>query len=287
MAAIFEHRSSKYNSSLWIGKYKNLHNLPHWHWEQELIACRDGNAELMLEGISYTLSSGMAAFCPAEAVHRITAEENATVIVVQLAPELLSFTQKSICLQNPVFPDQYGAFDRMNAILQEMKEQKPFFAPKAEATMVELCIDIFRREPWGCRSQSQGKNIAQYRELLSCVQKDLEFITFSEAAARMHMSEAYFSRFFKNQAGMTFSDYLNLRKVDAAIGILKSEPQTSASDIALRCGFNTLRNFNRVFRKVTGYSPKQLPEHYTLHLRQYAVSTGKSDPTLSESILIP
>lgn len=153
--------------------------------------------------------------------------------------------------------------------------------------MISLCIDIFRGEPWAQVKQSHGTSIEQYRELLSDIQKNLEFITFADAASRMHMSEAYFSRYFKNLAGMAFSDYLNLVKVDAAIGILKAEPQASSSDIALRCGFNTLRSFNRVFRKVTGYSPKQLPEQYSLHLRQYAVSNEKSDPTLSESILLP
>lgn len=286
MAAVFEHRAADTHSSLWIGKYRNLRNLPHWHWEHELIACRDGSAELMLDGISCPIQPGMAAFCPSGTVHRITADENATIIVVQIAPQLLSFADNGIGLKDPVFPDRYHLFERMNEILREMKEQKPFFAPKAEATMVGLCIDIFRGELWSCRQVHHGTAIAQYRELLSDMQRDLEFITFAEAASRMHMSEAYFSRYFKNLAGMTFSDYLNLVKVDAAIGILKSEPQTPASDIAMRCGFNTLRSFNRVFRKVTGYSPKQLPPRYSLHLRQYAVGKGAGDPTLSGSILI-
>lgn len=287
MAAVFEHRSAKTGSSLWIGKYRNLHNMPHWHWELELIACRDGKAELILDGVSYQMLPGMAAFCPSGCIHRISAEADTTVIVVQLAPRLLAFLGEGIHLNSPVFPDRYALFDRMNEILKETKEQKPFAAPKAEATMISLCIDIFRSEPWKQMKQNHGTSLEQYRALLSDIQKDLEFITFSDAASRMHMSEAYFSRYFKNLAGMTFSDYLNLVKVDAAIGILKTEPQASSSDIALRCGFNTLRNFNRVFHKVTGYSPKQLPEQYSLHLRQYAVSNEKSDPTLSESIPIP
>ena len=38
MAARFERKEYDPGVPLWVGKYKNLHNLPHWHMENEIIA---------------------------------------------------------------------------------------------------------------------------------------------------------------------------------------------------------------------------------------------------------
>ncbi len=284
MAANFERRKYDPNARIWIGKYQNLHNLPHWHLEYELIACRDGNAELTLDGIRFTLSDGTAAFCPSGCVHHISADANATLLVAQIDGKLLRFLGQDIRLQNPVFPDHYGICESFDAILGELKSRRPYYDRRAEAVMVQLLIDIFRQEETAIRNEATQSTAASYRDLLSAIDEESEFITFADAAARMNMSQAYFSRYFKHSAGMTFSEYLNLVKVDKAIGILEADPKISTSDLALRCGFNTLRSFNRVFHKITGYSPKQLPNGYSLHIRQYAVGQEAFDPTLSESI---
>lgn len=46
--------------------------------------------------------------------------------------------------------------------------------------------------------------------------------------------------------------------------MLRSGEKTSITDVSVRCGFNTIRNFNRAFRDITGYSPRTLPEDYEL-----------------------
>lgn len=284
MAAGFEKREHERNTSLWVGKYRNLHNLPHWHLEHELIACREGAAELNIDGNLLTLSAGTAAFCPSGSVHHIDSDRNAVVIVAQIDPELLRFLGDDIKLRQPVFQDRYGVFESIDAIVAELKERKPYYSRRAEAVMTRVCIDIFRVEELQPHTAASHSAIMLYRQLLSAIDRDIEFISFSDAAARMHMSESYFSRYFKRLTGMAFSDYINLVKVDKAIGILKDAPKTATVDLALRCGFNTLRSFNRNFRRITGYSPKQLPADFSLHIRQYAICQETFDPTLAESV---
>ena len=49
MLAKFEKRAYAGSERVWVGKYRNLHNIAHWHMEHELIACAEGNAKVMLD----------------------------------------------------------------------------------------------------------------------------------------------------------------------------------------------------------------------------------------------
>ena len=40
---------------VWVHRYENLRNMAHWHFENELVVCQEGAAEIMLDGIFYTL----------------------------------------------------------------------------------------------------------------------------------------------------------------------------------------------------------------------------------------
>ncbi|MDR1800364.1 MAG: helix-turn-helix domain-containing protein [Lachnospiraceae bacterium] len=125
----------------------------------------------------------------------------------------------------------------------------------------------------------------RFKDLLLEIHRRYEFITFSEAAEYMRMSEAYFSRFFKKYFGMTFSDYLNLVKIDKAVELLRQNPDLGASELMLQCGFNSLRHFYRVFKNNTGYAPQKLPSDYTTNLR-IPSEDDSFDPTLPVSVLL-
>ena len=51
-------------------------------------------------------------------------------------------------------------------------------------------------------------------------------------------------------------------------------------------GFETIRNFNRVFRQITGYSPRELPDGYVLNLRSNSGNATNFDPTIRTSELM-
>lgn len=81
-----------------------------------------------------------------------------------------------------------------------------------------------------------------------------EAVTLSDAAAYCGVSYSHLSRIFKKSVGITFNECLNLTRVDNASSMLihTSSPIT---EIAMLCGFGTLRNFNRVFKEIMGCSP--------------------------------
>ncbi|MDD6680432.1 MAG: hypothetical protein PUE53_04350, partial [Galactobacillus timonensis] len=60
----------------------------------------------------------------------------------------------------------------------------------------------------------------------------------------------------------------------------------TVSEVFFKSGFNTMRNFNRVFHEITGYSPRELPADYFMNLRTDNPAGKSFDPTLDTSVLL-
>lgn len=58
MIAKLEKRYYAGNERVWVGEYKNLHNISHWHMEHELILCKTGTAHITLNEHEYSLTPG-------------------------------------------------------------------------------------------------------------------------------------------------------------------------------------------------------------------------------------
>ncbi len=87
-------------------------------------------------------------------------------------------------------------------------------------------------------------------------------ITLSNLASLSNMSEVSFSRFFKQRTGTTFIDSLIDIRVGHASRIL-IESTKNISEVAYECGFNNISNFNRIFKKKKGCSPKEFRENFS------------------------
>jgi len=87
-------------------------------------------------------------------------------------------------------------------------------------------------------------------------------VTLAEVSQIANMPEASFSRFIKQRTGKTFIDSLNDIRLEHASRMLIDTSNTVA-DIAYKCGFNNISNFNRVFKRKKLCIPKQFRETYT------------------------
>ena len=75
------------------------------------------------------------------------------------------------------------------------------------------------------------------------------------------MTPVAFSRFFRLRTGKTLSDYI----IDIRLGYatrLLVDSQRTIAEIGYDSGFNNLSNFNRLFKRKKGMSPKEFREGY-------------------------
>lgn len=77
------------------------------------------------------------------------------------------------------------------------------------------------------------------------------------ALARIALvSDAHFIRTFKHTFGETPHRYLQRRRVERAMHLLR-ETDRSVTDICMSVGFTSLGTFSRTFREVVGQSPSE------------------------------
>lgn len=83
-----------------------------------------------------------------------------------------------------------------------------------------------------------------------------EKITLSQAAAALNVSQGHLSSTFKKQMGKNFSDYVTEMKIEKARELIESY-QYMMYEISDMLGFDTQYYFSAVFKKITGYTPKE------------------------------
>ena len=84
-------------------------------------------------------------------------------------------------------------------------------------------------------------------------------ITLDEIVDATHVSKAYLCTIFKKQMGMSILEYLTRLRVEKAKEML-SASNITLTEIAQQCCFFDQSYFSKVFRKYSGYTPKQWRE---------------------------
>ncbi|WP_231574767.1 AraC family transcriptional regulator [Paenibacillus sp. FSL R7-0273] len=100
-------------------------------------------------------------------------------------------------------------------------------------------------------------NSGEWSELLQYISLHIaEPLTLSQLAAEAGISNRHFIRLFRQQAGMSFSDYLQHKRIGLACHLL-IETGRKMPDIAKSIGYQDTAHFREIFRKLMGVSPSE------------------------------
>ena len=109
-------------------------------------------------------------------------------------------------------------------------------------------------------NDSEGMRIANIYNFI--IQNYAQPLTLEDVAEQAFMTPHAFCRYFKKHTRHTLVTFLNKVRVNEACKILISGEFSGISDVAYSCGFNSITNFNRVFKSITGLSPRSYTEQY-------------------------
>lgn len=106
--------------------------------------------------------------------------------------------------------------------------------------------------------------VIQTRKKLGHINRAIEYIkhnldqklTISQVSSKVGMSKSRFALEFKQETGITFSEYVNVIKVDKAKEMIRQK-QYSFVEIAMKLGFFDQSYFTKIFKKYTGTTPRQ------------------------------
>ena len=81
-------------------------------------------------------------------------------------------------------------------------------------------------------------------------------ISLADLAERVHLNQSYLSDLFKRENGVSFKDYLTGVRIGKAKELLKNSNYKLA-EIAVRTGYNDVKNFSKIFKKTIGITPME------------------------------
>ncbi len=84
-------------------------------------------------------------------------------------------------------------------------------------------------------------------------------ITLQMVADHVHVSKNYFSVLFKKQTNQNFIDYLIQLRIEKAKSLLPNK-SLKIYEVAERAGFNDVKYFSKLFKKVVGSTPAEYRE---------------------------
>jgi YesN/AraC family two-component response regulator len=79
-------------------------------------------------------------------------------------------------------------------------------------------------------------------------------MTLTETASMVHLNPSYFSKLFKQQTQVNFTDYLTKVRMKEASGLL-GKTSLRISEVAERLGYADLAYFSNTFKKTMGSTP--------------------------------
>ena len=110
---------------------------------------------------------------------------------------------------------------------------------------------------------SKRRGLKQFNTVLQYISAHYtEKISVNELAETANITVYYFCRIFKQITGKTLTDYLNELRLEKSTDYLRKSDLT-VTEIALKCGFDSINYYSRLFRRYYHVSPTKFRDGST------------------------
>lgn len=143
-----------------------------------------------------------------------------------------------------VLDNEFSLYNKIQAF-DTIEEMKAFLLEN-----ILLCMKALEQQSSGLGNE---KIIIRAKEY---IEQNMGFhLTLESVADHVNFSPAYFSKFFKNEEGLNFIDYVNKVRIEEAKRLLDQNVKTA--DICDKIGFADVKHFYKTFKKWEGITPGQ------------------------------
>ena len=230
-----------------------------FHPHGELVHAVQGSLGIAVDGVEYRLEVGQTAVIFPYLTHSYEKAQDAQAVVILFDPAVTAF-DATLLEKKPVYCQVedsrlYPLMDRAVTMIRKGKSKTAM--GYLNAVLGELLEQLELED----RDGPAGDATVQ---LLSyCEEHFTEDITVEKLAEALFISSSYVSKLFSQKLKTGFRTYINDLRVRKAQAMLR-ETDKKVLQIMEVCGFQNQSSFNRVFRGVTGMSPRQYRQAYRL-----------------------
>lgn len=248
---LYERSRSGAQRYLYVSRSKDLTFGDHMHSSFEFIYVTGGILRASLLGERYTLRAGQGILILPNRVHNFSSPEGSENLTVIFSPDYVGEFYSAVrnCdFRNPVF--EYADGDR----ILTLDPQKSFHCI---GILYSICAHAYE----SCMPvTSEKRNDPLMLRVVDYIHEHfVSDVSLEHMAKELGYNYCYLSDFINTNFGTNFRTLLNSYRIDLALTYLHTT-NLSVTEISDRCGFSTIRSFNRAFRKITGTSPRTVAD---------------------------
>ncbi|MDR6549100.1 AraC family transcriptional regulator [Paenibacillus qinlingensis] len=247
----------------------------HYHEEVEWILILQGSMTMETTQRAYKLEAGDVVLFGSNEIHRSHKhmEQELTYLVCHvdmaafmdqtLMPYFAAWTGRSANLTrlNSLFSKypqcRTDISQLLNDLLEDMTTKQRGYELSVNATLKRLLYVLVKYDDEHVIVPMDPQFALKLSPALDYIEQLLEDkCQLEDVSSKLNYNSSYFAKMFKKAMGITFTEYVQLRRMKRAEQLLLTE-SSSITEISAKVGFVSPAQFYQLFRRHYGCSPKK------------------------------
>ena len=282
----------------------------HIHNEFEIFIVLKGSGIAKIKNKSYTLKEGDIFLINSGEVHSYMRDPLYTLDVedtddvplflfVQISNHCLReyFPQIRTTIFNSCNLRDYLSDEEANSMINLLVQsakiyfmEEPLYQLNVLSNIAKVLVSCYKEVPHEIISEAQKTNLKQknlrVERIISYIDANFETqIRLQDLAEQENLSPTHFSHLFTSLFGVTFQNYVNIKRMEQCIRLMPNKEKTLL-EISYESGFSDPKYMNRMFIKHFGYTPKEYRKRLGMEQKEISQITREFETIyyLSESI---
>ena len=234
-------------------------NHSNWHENIEILYVIEGSGTVLCDSIQYDAQVGDIFIINSENVHSISTERK--IVYHCLIVDMNFCIENGIDAKHLIY-EARTQDEKLEALFslfidEYEKDQGDFRIAAVRSAVLQIMLHISRYHISQKSERTSKSSNTMIRSALNFINaKYAESIDLDTISKNVNMSKFYFEREFKKYTGYSVITYLNILRCRKAKSLLKHS-DSSISEIARACGFESASYFSKTFLKYIGKLPSQ------------------------------
>lgn len=221
---------------------------PHMHNCFEVVVSLDGESHVSIDGKDYNIKKGEAVLIFPHQLHSFIYSESRNMICI-FSPKIVSayyeLNLKSKPKNNKFLPDK--------ELILSLNNYKCNSQRLYEKGILYLLCNEFDK----FTTYEENPNKSLLEKIFIFINMNFNGkCSLTDIAENIGYNPSYLSRYFKNCVDIKLCDYITMVRL-SNVCYLYENSDNNILNCALSCGFDSLRTFNRNFKKFYGLSPTE------------------------------
>lgn len=250
----------------------------HWHEQIEILYFKAGCALIECNFNPIYVKAGELIIVNSNDLHRgICLSKNLNYYCIILDTSILYSNTIDICDTKYITPivQNYIVFKNkitgdkavnacLNNFIKEYNEKALGFELALKSCLYQFFTLLLRNYSAFTMSSLQynrrTKNLEIFNPILQHIENHFnEDLTLSMLSRMANMSKYYFCHSFKELTRKTFTEYLNIIRINKSELMLKNT-NMNVTEVATACGYNDLNYFSRLYKKYKSVPPSKVKQ---------------------------